>query len=58
MRQAEQRVANRAADDARLLAVAVEHGEQIGERLFLQQGKIGHFVVPGTSLPSSMCAGT
>ena len=30
VRQAEQRVAHRAADHARLLAVAVEHREQVG----------------------------
>ncbi len=59
MRQAEQRVAHRAADHARLLAVAVEHGEQARSGGSLQPGRVElHFVVPGTSLPSSMCAGT
>ncbi len=60
MRQAEQRVAHRAADHARLLAVAVEHGEQ-GARAAVRRSHGGvelHFVVPGTSLPFSICAGT
>ncbi len=62
MRQTEQRVAHRAADHARFLAVASEHGQQVAERLFGEPGKVGrradvHLVVPGTSLPFSMCAG-
>ena len=62
-RHAEQRVAHRAADDARLLAVAVERREQVRERGLAQPGRrslvdAGHFIVPGTSLPFSICAGT
>ena len=69
-RQAEQRVAHRAADHARLLAVAVEHGEQprqrAGGKPRLVELAIGAafvprhylFVLPGTNLPFSICAGT
>ena len=55
-RHAEQRVAHRAADDARLLAVAVEHGEQIRQAGRLQPFGIEptrdlcHLVSPGTKL--------
>ena len=58
VRLADERVADGAADDAGLLAVAVEHGEQIGERRFPQPRRIeaarrvSHFVSPGTKLPS------
>ena len=62
-RLAEQRIAHRAADDARLLAVAVEHREQPRERALAQPGGIEparHWPslgLPGTSTPSSTCAG-
>ena len=65
VRLAEQRVAHRAADDARLLAVAVEHGEQPRKRPLAQPAGIeparrfGHLVCPGTNTPSSsIWAGT
>ena len=59
VRLAQQRVAHRAADDARLLAVAAEHGEELRERLLTQPSSIqparrfGHLVCPGTNTPSS-----
>src|SRR5262249_61808584 len=67
-RLTEQRVADRAADNARLLALAIEHGEHAGERAVAKPGHVeaalcrGHFglgtVRPGTKLPfSSTCAG-
>ena len=64
-RLAEQRVAHRAADDARLLAVAVEHREQRARAAPLaasgidaRRGASCHCVSPGTSSPFSMWAGT
>ena len=67
--QIEQRIAHRAADYARFLAVAVEHAEQARQRAAREPGRAGktaggrasrrrHLVVPGTNLPSSICAGT
>ncbi len=65
VRLAEQRVAHRAADHARLLAVAIEHREQARERLLTQPWsieparRVGHLVCPGTNTPSSpIWAGT
>ena len=64
---ADQRVAHRAADHARLLAVAVEHAEQARQRAGGEPGRmieravgtpLRHLVCPGTNLPSSICAGT
>ena len=62
-----QRIAHRAADHARLLAVAVEHAEQARQRARAQPRRAGepargragrHLVCPGTNLPFSICAGT
>src|SRR5664280_947923 len=66
-RNAEQRVAHRAADHARLLAVTVEHPKQTRQRACRQPGRVAqaargragrHLVCPGTNTPFSMCAGT
>ena len=64
-RLVEQRVAHRAADHARLLAVAIEQREQERQRAFPQPGGLEPLrrrrsfgVCPGRSLPSSTCAGT
>ena len=69
-RHAEQFVAHRATDDACLLAIAIKYAEQTRQRASRKPGDIvqlsigaasrqGHyFVVPGTNLPFSMCAGT
>ena len=63
-RLGQQRVAHRAADDPRLLAGAVEHGQQILERRLLQprgveaRQDLRHLVSPGTNRPSSIRAGT
>ena len=65
--EAEQGIAHRPADGARLLAVAVEHAEQPRQRALLKPGGAfqtlrdsarRHLVVPGTNFPFSMCAGT
>ena len=65
--QSDQRVTHRAADRARLLAVAVEHGQQARQRAALKPGGIGkrargrtarHLTRPGTNFPFSICAGT
>ena len=62
-RLAEQRVAHRTADDARLLAGPVEHGQEIRQVARLQPCGIEptqdlcHLVSPGTKWPSSMWAG-
>ena len=64
----EQRVAHRAADRARFLAIAVENREQVRERPVPEPRRIGEapvggahgrapLVIPGTNLPSSMWAG-
>ena len=64
MRDAEQRVAHRAADDARLLMIAVEKRKQLRKLALFEPGRTnplidaGHFTIPGTSLPFSICAGT
>ena len=64
MRDAEQRVAHRAADDARLLMVAVEQRKKLRKRPLAQPRRAdplvdaGHFTIPGMSLPFSICAGT
>jgi hypothetical protein len=69
---AEKRVAHGPADRARLLAIAVEHGEEARQRPAREPGRLrevpvgapgggialAHWVVPGTSLPFSICAGT
>ena len=58
-----QRVADRAADRARLLAVTVEQFEHAGDRTggeprrVQQHARGAHFSTPGTNLPFSMCAG-
>ena len=69
-RHAQQRVSHRAADDARLFAIAIEHSEQARQRATCEPAgvvqfpigtarlRLHHFVVPGTNLPSSICAGT
>ena len=63
-RQPHQRVARRAADHARLLAVAVEHRERARQRRRVEPaprpaaGPLRHFSAPGTSRPFSMWAGT
>ncbi len=65
--EAEQSIAHRPADSARLFAVAVEHAEQPRQRALLKPGGAfqalrdctgGHLVVPGTNFPFSICAGT
>jgi hypothetical protein len=64
MRNTEQRVAHRAADDARLLVVAIEKRKKWRKRPLAQPRRAdplidaGHFTIPGTSLPFSICAGT
>ena len=69
-RHVEQRVSHCPADDARLLAVAIEHRQQARQAASGKPGRaaqrsIGpssrrwhYFVVPGTNLPFSRCAGT
>ena len=65
-RLAEQRIAHRAADHARLFAVAVEHVEQPRQRalpqprgVFQRSGRLAHRTTrPGTNLPSSTWAGS
>ena len=66
-RHSDERVAHRAADHARFLAVAVEHAEQARQRARAQPRRAGeaargragrHLVCPGTNLPFSICAGT
>ena len=70
-RHAEQCVSHRAADDARLLAIAIEHIEKARQLRHLSSQAASpslrsvrpvlrrhYFVVPGTNLPFSMCAGT
>ena len=63
----EQRIAHRAADHARFLAVLVEHRQKPHERIVRQPrhflrgqalGRPAHLIRPGTSRPSSMCAGS
>jgi hypothetical protein len=62
-RHAQQRVAHRPADHARLLAVAIEHADEPRERALaepvaVEASRARHCECPGTSLPSSTCAGT
>ncbi len=69
-RHTQQRVADRPAHGARLLAVAIEYGQQPRQRAGRQPGgtaefavgaaslRSHYFVVPGTNLPSSIWAGT
>ena len=64
-RFAEQRVAYRTADHARLLAVAIKHPEQADQRVRMQprcpRGQVRmsrHRVLPGMNLPSSTRAGS
>ena len=63
-RLGQHRVAHRAADHTRLLAAAVEHGQQVPERRLLQPRGVEatqdlrHLVSPGTNRPSSIRAGT
>ena len=62
--QAQERIADGAANDPRFLTVAVEHPKEARDRTAQQRSSIaerrliGHRVVPGTSLPFSICAGT
>ena len=68
--EAEREIADRAADDPRLVAAAVERRERAGERLAAERSagpqrgpprrprKAGHSKGPGTSTPFSRCAGT
>src|SRR4029453_8520814 len=61
MRLSGEGVGHCAAADARLLAVAVERGENIAQRRLSKPGGVDasrHFVLPGTKWPSSICAGT
>jgi hypothetical protein len=61
VRLAQDGVAHRPADDTRLLAGRVEHGEEIAQRRLSQPGDVEasrQFVLPGTNWPSSMWAGT
>lgn len=57
-RKPEQKITHRAADHARLFALAVQHGEHIGQRFLVQEGDLVrgelllrgracHFVTPG-----------
>ena len=69
-RHVQQCVADGATDHTRLLALAIEHAEQPRQCSRCQPGDIAqvaigtafvrrhYFVVPGTNLPFSMCAGT
>jgi len=66
-RLADQNVAHGAADDAGLLAVAIEHVHQLAERAACEPRRVGdadrlapsrHFDSPGTNFPSSTWAGT
>ncbi len=64
-RQAQQRIADGAADNARFFGIAVEKFEQRRRRFaahepngIAQRGALAHRVVPGTNLPFSICAGT
>ena len=59
-RNAEQRIAHRSANNARLFAVRVEQGEDAlkAGRFENGGGQRGHLLISaGTSLPFSMCAG-
>ncbi len=62
-RNLQQRVADRAADHARFLAIAVQKPEHAGGRTGSEPGRvveharIAHFSTPGTNLPFSICAG-
>src|SRR5882757_11283943 len=61
-RNIQQRVADRAADHARLLAVVVQklqhtRGRTGGKPGRVQRPRTVHFSTPGTSLPFSICAG-
>jgi hypothetical protein len=64
VRLADERIAHRAADDAGLLAIAVERGEKVAQRRLSQPRgiesapRLRHFVSPGTNWPSSIWAGT
>jgi hypothetical protein len=59
-----QRVADRAADHPRLLAIAIEQFEHARRRAGSEPGRVieharrVHFSAPGTSLPFSIWAGT
>src|SRR5262249_31662228 len=67
---AQQGVAHRAAHDPRLFSVAIEHAQKTGQCAACEPAgvdqlpvsaahvRLDHFVVPGTNLPFSMCAGT
>ena len=64
VRLAEKRIAHCAADNASLLAFAVEGGEDVAQWRLSQPSGIHpaaclcHFVPPGTKRPSSIWAGT
>ena len=59
-----ERIAYRAADNARFFAVAIEQREKMLDRDFFEPSRLAelrgcrHRVAPGTSLPPSICAGT
>src|SRR5262249_35955608 len=61
---ADERIAHRPADDAGLLAAALERGEKVAQRRLSQPSgieaapRLRHFVSPGTNWPSSIWAGT
>ena len=63
-RNLQQRIADRAADHARFLAVAVQQLQHAGGWTGIEPGRviehprITHFSTPGTNLPFSTCAGT
>src|SRR5207244_7881752 len=62
-RNLQSRVADRAADHARFLAVAAQQFEHAGGRTGSEPGRvvkharIAHFSTPRTNLPFSICAG-
>ncbi len=62
-RNLQERVADRAADHARLLAVAIKQLQHAGGRTGFEPGRvveharISHFSTPGTNLPFSIWAG-
>ena len=62
-RDVQQRIAHRAADHARFLAIAAQQFEHARGGTGPEPGRIAqhaataHFSTPGTNLPFSMCAG-
>src|SRR2546427_2618262 len=67
---AQQGVAHRAAHDPRLFSIAIEYAQKTRQRATREPAgvaqlpvsaahlRLHHFVVPGTNLPFSICAGT